>query len=129
MCLLEPQDAEQTGGTVGGDGQNSSWEIQKPAGKDQQSIAGGEAQRAQRRPCQLSGFSGSSSAKYYYYFYYYYFYNRSNKRGSLKVRSMNLDSCCPEKHTSFMNISDAYFIIRKCILWILSDGLLHAFAK
>ena len=40
--LLEPNDAEQTGVTVGGRGQNSSWEVQKQAGKDRQSIAGGK---------------------------------------------------------------------------------------
>ena len=42
MGLLEPNDAEQTGCTFGGGGQNTSWEVQKQAGKDRQSVAGGE---------------------------------------------------------------------------------------
>ena len=40
--MLEPNDAEQTGGTVGEGKQNSSWEVQKRAGKDCQSITAGE---------------------------------------------------------------------------------------
>ena len=41
--MLETNDAEQRGGTIGGGGLNSSWEVQKQAGEDRQSIiAGGE---------------------------------------------------------------------------------------
>ena len=38
--LLEPNDAEQTGGAVGGGGQNSHLGVQKPAGKGRQSVPG-----------------------------------------------------------------------------------------
>ena len=47
LVLLELNDAEQTGGTVGGGGQKSSWEVQNQAGKDRQSLAGGVV-KAQR---------------------------------------------------------------------------------
>ena len=41
--LLEPSDAEQTGDTKSeGAGRTVSWESQKQAGKDRQSITGGK---------------------------------------------------------------------------------------
>ena len=40
--MLDPNDAEQTGATFGRGGQNNSWEVQKKAGKDRQSIAKGQ---------------------------------------------------------------------------------------
>ena len=40
--LLERNDKEKTGGTVGGGGRTVSWEIQKQAEKNWQSVAAGE---------------------------------------------------------------------------------------